>query len=124
MLVQKKVKPEATVVLTKSVLRAADRLAVSKTLLARVLGVNPSTVKHYFSGDSSLRESAAEWDSASALIKVYRSLAGLLDGNEHLIEKWMTSQHSDFSCAPIALLERDGGVYQLGGYLDAYRGRF
>lgn len=120
----RKYEPDAALVLTKAVLRTGDRLSINQALLARVLGVHPSTVTRYLGGNSALRQNTAEWDAAAALIKGYRSLVGLLDGNDSHIVKWMTSHNSDFGCAPVELLQRGGGVYQLGGYLDAYRGRF
>ena len=117
--------PQSEVVITKAMLRAADRLSLNKTQLARILGVNPGTVSRYDAGTSKLRSTSGEWDCAAALIRVYRSLAGLLDGNDALIKSWMTSHNYDFDCAPITMLERHrAGVYNLGAYLDAYRGRF
>ena len=42
--------PEPAAVVSKAVMRAADRLQLSKELLSKVLGVSASTVTRLYSG--------------------------------------------------------------------------
>ncbi|GAA5785634.1 antitoxin Xre-like helix-turn-helix domain-containing protein [Chitiniphilus shinanonensis] len=119
-----KVAPDAATVLTKAVVRASDALEINQKVLARILGNSPSTVSRMVQGGALLRPNTGEWDAAAALIRVYRSLGGLLDGNDQLIKVWMTTFNHDLAATPVETLETGGGVYQLGAYLDAYRGRF
>ena len=117
-------KPDAATVLTRALFAASERLQLNQKQLARILGVSPATVSRMVRLNGVLSETGGEWDAAAALVRVYRSLAGLLDGNEALSSAWMTSKNHDFGCAPVDVLMQAGGVYRIGGYLDAYRGRF
>lgn len=47
---QATIKPQAAAVLSKAVARAAERVDVSKSLLAKVLGVSPPTISRLYSG--------------------------------------------------------------------------
>ncbi len=77
------------------------------------------------SGEALLRANAGEWDAATAVIRIYRSLGGLLDGNEALMLKWFSSHNTDFGKAPRdVMLEGGGGPYRVVEYLDSFRGRF
>ena len=54
----------AAAVLSKAVTRAAERLDVSKSLLAKVLGVSPPTVTRLYTGQYQLDQNRKEWDFA------------------------------------------------------------
>ncbi len=60
-------KPEAAVVLSKAVARAAERLDVPKSLLAKVLGLSPPTITRLYSGNYLLDPNRKEWDFALLL---------------------------------------------------------
>ncbi|XZG68973.1 antitoxin Xre-like helix-turn-helix domain-containing protein [Chitinibacteraceae bacterium HSL-7] len=123
---QEKAVPDAAVVLTKAMLRAADALGVSKTLLARILLVSPSTVTRIAQPGGQLNPKSGEWDRATAFIRIYRSLAGLLEGDIAAMKTWLTSHNHDLGDAPLHLIETGGGgsLYNICAYLDSYRGRF
>lgn len=53
---------EASVVLGKAVIRAADRLALSHALLGRILGVSPPTITRLYSGKYRLDQRRKEWE--------------------------------------------------------------
>jgi DNA-binding XRE family transcriptional regulator len=119
-----KEKLDASAVLTQALIRTATKLEINQKQLARTIGVDRSKISRMYSGDSLLRPNAGEWDVATAVIRIYRSLAGLLDGNETLMLKWFTSMNYDFGKAPREVLLEGGGAYRVVDYLDALRGRF
>jgi hypothetical protein len=66
---------QTVVVLSKAVARAAERLNVSKSLLAKVLGVSPRIITRLYSGTYLLDQNRKEWDCALLFVRVFLSLA-------------------------------------------------
>ena len=63
-------KPDPSSVLTKAVARAAERLDISRALLAKVLGVSPPTVTRLYNGEYKLDERRKEWEFALLFVRV------------------------------------------------------
>lgn len=114
-------KPEAAVVLTKAVTRAAERLGISRTLLARILGVSPPTVTRLYSGDYQLDERRKEWEFALLFVRAFRSLDSIV-GDEQTARKWLSSENRGLNARPIELLHQTEGLVRVVHYLDASRG--
>lgn len=103
-------KPDSALVLTKAVTRAAERLAISRTSLAKILGVSPSTVTRLYNGEYTLDECRKEWEFALLFIRVFRSLDSIV-GNELTARKWLNSENRRLNGRPINLLPQteEGG---------------
>lgn len=114
-------RPETAGVLAKAVIRAADRLDVSGALLAKVLGVSPSTVTRLRSGDYTLDEHRKEWELALLFVRVFRSLDSIV-GDEQTARKWLKSENRGLNGRPIDLIPRAEGLVSVAHYLDASRG--
>lgn len=116
------IKPEAAAVLGKAVARAAERLGISKSLLAQVLGVSPPTVTRLYSGNYQLDPKRKEWDFALLFVRVFRSLDSMV-GNESTARQWLNSDNLGLGARPIALICNTEGLVRVAQYLDASRGR-
>ena len=114
-------KPEAAAVLSKAVARAADRLDVSKSLLAKVLGVSPPTITRLYSGNYLLDPNRKEWDFALLFVRVFRSLDSIV-GDEGTARKWLSSENLGLNARPIELIRNTEGLVRVVQYLDASRG--
>ena len=114
-------KPEAAAVLSKAVARAAERLDVSKSLLAKVLGVSPPTITRLYSGSYLLDQNRKEWDFALLFVRVFRSLDSIV-GDESTARKWLTSENRGLNAKPIELIRNTEGLVRVVQYLDASRG--
>ena len=114
-------KPQAAVVLSKAVARAAERLGVSKSLLAKVLGVSPPTITRLYSGTYLLDENRKEWDFALLFVRVFRSLDSIV-GDESIARKWLNSDNFSLNAKPIELIRSTEGLVRVVQYLDASRG--
>ena len=114
-------KPEASAVLSKAVARAAEKLDVSKSLLAKVLGVSPPTVTRLYSGNYLLDQNRKEWDFALLFVRVFRSLDSIV-GDESTARKWLTSENLGLNAKPIDLSRNTEGLVRVVQYLDASRG--
>ena len=114
-------KPEAAAVLSKAVARAAERLDVSKSLLAKVLGVSPPTITRLYSGNYLLDPNRKEWDFALLFVRVFRSLDSIV-GDEGTARKWLSSENLGLNARPIELIRNTEGLVRVVQYLDASRG--
>jgi hypothetical protein len=114
-------KPQAAVVLSKAVARAAERLDVSKSLLAKVLGVSPPTITRLYSGNYLLDPNRKEWDFALLFLRVFRSLDSIV-GDEATARKWLGSDNLGLNGKPIELIRDTEGLVRVVQYLDSSRG--
>ena len=114
-------KPEAAAVLSKAVARVAERLDVSKSLLAKVLGVSPPTITRLYSGNYLLDQNRKEWDFALLFVRVFRSLDSIV-GDESTARKWLNSENRGLNAKPIELIRNPEGLVRVVQYLDASRG--
>lgn len=114
-------KPEAAAVLSKAVTRAAERLGVSRTLLAAVLGVSTPTISRLFSGEYLLEPKRKEWEFALLFVRAFRSLDSIV-GDETTARKWLNSENLALNGQPINLIRHTEGLVRVVQYLDASRG--
>jgi transcriptional regulator with XRE-family HTH domain len=112
--------PEASAVLGKAVARAAERLGVSKSLLAKVLGVSPPTVTRLYNGSYQLDPARKEWDFALLFVRVFRSLDAIV-GDEATARKWLLSDNLGLQAKPVDLIRQTEGLVRVVQYLDASR---
>jgi uncharacterized protein (DUF2384 family) len=114
-------KPQAAAVLGKAVARAAERLNISKALLAKVLGVSPPTVTRLCTGQYQLDHNRKEWDFALLFVRLFRSLDSIV-GDESTARKWLNSDNLGLNAKPIDLIRSAEGLVRVVQYLDASRG--
>jgi uncharacterized protein (DUF2384 family) len=114
-------KPDPSAVLTKAVARAAERLDISRALLAKILGVSPPTVTRLYSGEYKLDERRKEWEFALLFVRVFRSLDSIV-GNEQTARQWLNSENRGLNGRPVDLIRQTEGLVRVVHYLDASRG--
>ena len=114
-------KPDASAVLSKAVARAADRLDISRSLLARILGLSAPTITRLYKGDYKLDESRKEWEFALLFVRAFRSLDSIV-GDEQTAKKWLNSDNLGLNARPIDLIHQTEGLVRVVHYLDASRG--
>jgi len=113
-------KPDPAAVLTQAVARAAERLNLSRALLAKVLGVSAATVTRLYSGDYRLDERRKEWELALLFVRVFRSLDSIV-GDEETARQWLQSENRGLRGRPIDLIAQTEGLVRVVHYLDASR---
>jgi uncharacterized protein (DUF2384 family) len=112
--------PNAALVLSKAVIRAAERLNVNRSLLAKVLGLSPATVTRLFAGQYQLEQNRKEWEFALLFVRVFRSLDSIV-GDEATAKKWLNSNNLGLNGNPIDLIRQTEGLVRVVHYLDSAR---
>jgi DNA-binding XRE family transcriptional regulator len=113
--------PAPAEVLSKAVVRAAERLGLSHARLARVLGVSPATITRLYAGDYRLAPARKEWELALLLVRAFRSLDSLV-GEETTARRWLSSENRALNGRPLELIGTTEGLVRVVQYLDASRG--
>lgn len=113
--------PDQSSVLSKAVARAAERLGISRALLAKILGVSAPTVTRLYSGEYKLDERRKEWEFALLFVRVFRSLDSIV-GNEQTARQWLNSENRGLNGRPVDLIRQTEGLVRVVHYLDASRG--
>lgn len=108
-------------VVTKAVLRAAERLAVSNRLLAAVIGCSEATVSRMKSGAYQLSPGDKPFELAVLFLRLFRSLDAIVGGDAAAARAWLQNDNLVLSAPPVRLIGSVTGLVTVVGYLDARR---
>lgn len=110
-------------VLTKACLRAADFLAIPRKALAEIIGISEATLSRMYQGQSFISLQSKEGETASLLVRIYRSLDSLFGGKPELCAKWLHASNDHLGGIPLELVKKIQGLVHVAGYLDAMRAK-
>ena len=113
--------PDEATVVTKAALRAADRLGLKNTIVARVIGVSEPTLSRMRSGGYRLSREQKPFELAVLFIRLYRSLDAIVDGDDHVAQNWMRNDNTALKGRPLDLIQSVAGLTHVIQYLDARR---
>lgn len=113
--------PRRAAVLTKAFTRAGERLAVSRSMLARIIGRSGPTLSRMYAGRYELEEGAKEWELAVLFVRLYRSLDSIV-GDDEAARAWLTGPNAALAGVPLDLIVSAEGLVRVVHYLDAHRG--
>lgn len=114
-------RPQAGAVVTKAVLRAADRLSVTARVLAAVIGVSEATVSRMRRGDFQVEPGTKPFELAVLFLRLFRSLDAITGGDETVAATWLVNPNSVLDARPIEKLRTVSGLVDVIAYLDARR---
>ena len=114
-------RPAQAAVVTKGVMRAADRLALPNRVLAVVLGVSEATVSRMGAGTYQLDPDGKPFELAVLLLRLYRSLDAIVGGDLLVAREWLNNDNTALAAKPITLIESVTGLVHVVAYLDAHR---
>jgi hypothetical protein len=112
------VRPATNAVLGKAVLRAAERLGLSRTQLATALGRDRTSLTR-----SGVDPESKAGELAMLLVRVYRSLAVLVDDDEGQMQEWLVTPNRHTGGVPREQLLTVTGLVTVCTYLDAIRAK-
>jgi transcriptional regulator with XRE-family HTH domain len=113
----------AAAVLSKAVVRAAQRLDLSQLQLARILGLSPATASRLAAGSWALSAETKAWELATILVRITRSLDSITGGRVEPMRAWLHSDNAAFSMPPAQRMLGAEGLVDVLHYLDAARSR-
>jgi hypothetical protein len=111
---------EAAVV-TKAVLRAAERLELPNRVLAVVLGLSEATVSRMGAGSYRLDPAGKPFELAVLFLRLFRSLDAIAGGDVGVARAWLRNSNTALGAAPIALIGSVAGLVNVVAYLDHRR---
>ena len=112
------VQPEPAVVLGKAVLRAGEVLGLSRSELGHVLGRDRTSLTR-----SGVDPASKAGELALLLVRVYRSLAVLVDDNEAQMREWLATPNRHTGGVPREQIREVAGLVTVCAYLDAIRAK-
>jgi antitoxin Xre/MbcA/ParS-like protein len=112
--------PQAGVV-TRAVVRAADRLDLSNRVLAGVLGLSEATVSRMGTAAYQLDPDGKPFELAVLFLRLYRSLDALVDGDMNVARAWLRNANTALGATPLDQMASVAGLVTVVAYLDARR---
>jgi Protein of unknown function (DUF2384) len=109
--------PDRGAVLTKAVIRAADRLGIHGRLLA---GLSVFLKRRFpASGAVTPRLLSARFEFAAFLVRAFRSLDAIIGGDESAARAWLNAQDLALGARPVERITSVQGLSDVVAYLDA-----
>ena len=115
------VQPDPKKVLTKAVLRAAEKLDVKASRLAPILGLSEPTVSRMKRGEYILEADSKPFELAVLFVRLFRSLDAIVGGDEAVARAWLANLNLALDGRPIEKIRTVAGLTDVIAYLDARR---
>ena len=112
--------PEPAVV-TKAVMRAAERLAIPNRAVAAVLGLSEATVSRMGGGGYQLDAAGKPFELAVLFLRLFRSLDAIVGGDVTVARAWLRNPNTALGAAPLTLIQSVSGLVNVVAYLDHRR---
>ena len=115
------VQPDPKKVLTKAVLRAAEKLDVKASRLATILGLSEPTVSRMKRGEYILEADSKPFELAVLFVRLFRSLDAIVGGDEAVARAWLSNPNLALNGRPVEKIRTVAGLTDVIAYLDARR---
>jgi DNA-binding XRE family transcriptional regulator len=106
-------------VLTKAVLRAAEKLGLNQGTLAHVLGLSEATVSRMKKGDYALQADTKPFELGVLFVRLFRSLDAIVGGDEAVSRAWFANPNLTLGATPAEKVRTVAGLTDVIAYLDA-----
>jgi hypothetical protein len=113
--------PKEASVITRATVRAADRLSIKNTALAKIVGVSEPTVSRMRKGDYFLERGNKPFELAVLFVRFYRSLDAVVGGDDKVAGEWIRNRNSALRSTPLELIQTVAGLVNAIEYLDSRR---
>ena len=115
---------DATQVLNKAVLHAAQYLDITQKELSQIVGASTPQINRLFKhGSPCLNQNTKEWECAILFIRLIRSLEAIIGEDPHQVKEWLHHYSHHLAGIPIEMIKQISGLNEVLIYLDAMRGQ-
>ena len=114
-------RPQKEAVVSKAVLRSAERLGISNRLLGRVIGLSEASLSRMARDQFTLALGEKPYELSLLFIRLFRSLDSIVGGDEATARAWLRNENLALGDKPIAMIETVPGLVSVVEYLDAER---
>ena len=104
-------------VLAEAALNAASAIGLSQAQLGQLIGRNRTRLRE------SIRVDNKAGEYAVLVVRIYRSLYALMDGNPAHMKHWMVTHNHGTRGIPRDQMQTLIGLVEVVNYLDAIRGK-
>lgn len=111
----------ASSVVCKALLSAAERLEISGRHLGNILGLSEASVSRLKRGEIVLSQKEKSFELALLFIRLFRSLDAITGGDEAVARAWLRNQNLALGGSPQQKIMTITGLTDVLGYLDARR---
>jgi hypothetical protein len=108
--------PHPADVLGEALLATTAKLGLTQESLATIVGRTRTRLK-------SIPPNSKSGEAAMGVIRVYRSLYALVNGDTEEMRAWMSSPNKGTGGIPAVQIETLEGLFKVVRYLDAIRGK-
>jgi antitoxin Xre/MbcA/ParS-like protein len=112
---------DTSLVVTKAALRAADRLGIKNTVLAKILGTSEPTISRMRKGTYQLEPGQKPFELGVLFVRLYRSLDGIVAGDDTVAADWLKNENIVLRGMPLDLIQTVAGLANVIQYLDSRR---
>src|SRR4029078_7596108 len=113
--------PGDVVVVSKAVVRAADRLGVSNRTLPKIVGLSESSVSRMKAGEYALEPRHKAFELGLVFVRLFRSLDTVVGGDEVVARAWLRNENHALGGVPLKLIETVWGLTAVLAYLAGHR---
>ena len=110
-------------VLTKAVLRAAEKLGLNQAALATVLGRSEATVSRMKRATTFCRPTRKPFELGVLFVRLFRSLDAIVGGDEAVARAWLANPNLALGAKPAEKIRTVAGLMDVIAYLDARTAR-
>lgn len=108
-------------VVSKAVLRAADRLGLSNKALATIVGLSEASVSRMGSGRFTLSPGEKSFELSVLFLRLFRALDAIVAGDDAVAQAWLRHENVALGASPLAMIQSIPGLVHVLAYLDARR---
>jgi len=112
---------DASKVVTKAALRAADRLGIKNNVLAKIIGLSAPTISRMSNGAYLLPPESKAFELAVLFVRFYRALDGIVGGDDLVAADWLKNKNTVLNATPLEMIQSVSGLTNAIEYLDSRR---
>ncbi len=112
---------DQSLVLTKAMMRAAERLSVTASLLSSIVGLSEATLSRMKNGRYHLEPASKPYEIALLFVRLFRSLDAIVGGDDGVAAAWLQNRNVALNGIPAQKIRSITGLIDVLTYLDARR---